>query len=351
MASTSAPSSTPTASGPVAAVRSLRKSYQGKRVALDGIDLDVERAAITALTGPNGSGKTTLLRILAGRLAPDSGTVSVLGVDPGVDSPWLRSRLGFVSQDIALDPEMTGAQLMRLFAVLYGVPRRQLGPRIERLAQSLELASHLDMRVSAYSGGLRRRLHLALGLLHEPQVLLLDEPTAGLDPAGRAFLWSLLKVLAEGSASVVVITHDLGEVERHCQRVAVLGEGRLLAHGSPVELVRAHARRTVKVTLAAAVPPPSDPLFAGLGALPGVKAVHRRESELSIDVAEEHPAKERILALLSERGLDVRGFQVEPPDLASAYFQLTGVAVEQHERPARLPRAGGRRSKNREAAS
>lgn len=350
MASTSAPSSTPTASGPVAAVRSLRKSYQGKRVALDGIDLDVERAAITALTGPNGSGKTTLLRILAGRLAPDSGTVSVLGVDPGVDSPWLRSRMGFVSQDIALDPEMTGAQLMRLFAVLYGVPRRQLGPRIERLTQSLELASHLDVRVSAYSGGLRRRLHLALGLLHEPQLLLLDEPTAGLDPAGRAFLWSLLKVLAEGSASIVVITHDLGEVERHCQRVAVLGEGKLLAHGSPVELVRAHARRTVKIALTDA-PPPSDPLFAGLGALPGVKAVRRRDSELSIDVAAERPAKERILALLSERGLDVRGFQVEPPDLASAYFQLTGVAVEQHERPARRPGAGGQRSNNREAAS
>src|SRR6266851_5395128 len=345
MATTSAPSFTPTASGPVAAVRSLRKSYQGKRAALDGIDLDVERAAITALTGPNGSGKTTLLRILAGRLAPDSGTVTVLGVDPGVDSPWLRSHLGFVSQDIALDPEMTGAQLLKLFAILYGVPRRQLAARIERLTQSLELARHLEKRVSAYSGGLRRRLHLALGLLHEPQLLLLDEPTAGLDPAGRAFLWSLLKSLAEGSASIVVITHDLGEVERHCQRVAVLGEGKLLGYGSPVDLVRAHARRTVKVALAAA-PPPSDPVFAGLDALPGVEAVRRRESELSIDVAEEHPAKERILALLLENGLDVRGFQVEPPDLASAYFQLTGVAVERHERPAGGRGAGGQRSKN-----
>ncbi len=350
MATTSAPSFTPTASGPVAAVRSLRKSYQGKRAALDGIDLDVERAAITALTGPNGSGKTTLLRILAGRLAPDSGTVTVLGVDPGVDSPWLRSHLGFVSQDIALDPEMTGAQLLKLFATLYGVPRRQLAARIERLTQSLELARHLEMRVSAYSGGLRRRLHLALGLLHEPQLLLLDEPTAGLDPAGRAFLWSLLKSLAEGSASIVVITHDLGEVERHCQRAAVLGEGKLLGYGSPVDLVRAHARRTVKVALAAS-PPASDPLFAELGALPGVKAVRGHGFELSIDIVEEHPARERILAMLSERGLDVRSFQVEAPDLASAYFQLTGVAVEQHERPARGPGLRGqRRSKNREAS-
>ncbi len=345
MASTSAPSFTPTGSAPVAAVRSLRKSYQGKVVALDGIDLDVDRGAITALTGPNGSGKTTLLRILAGRLAPDSGTATVLGVDPTLDSSWLRSRLAFVSQDIALDPEMTGAQLLRLFGVLYGVPHGKFAGRIEQLTQSFELARHLERRVQAYSGGLRHRLHLALGLLNDPELLLLDEPTAGLDPAGRAFLWSLLKDLAEGSASIVVITHDLVEVERHCQRVAVLGGGKLLAYGSPLDLVRVHARRTVKVALAAS-PPPSDPLFEELAALPGVKAVRRHGADLSIDIAEEHPAKERTLAMLSERGVDVRSFQVEPPDLVSAYFQLTGVAVEQG-RPTR-PGSRVKRASHRE---
>ena len=242
---------------------------------------------------------------------------------------------------------MTGAQLLRLFAVLYAVPRDKMGARIDQLTQALELTRHLDMRVQAYSGGLRRRLHLALGLLHEPQLLLLDEPTAGLDPAGRAFLWSLLKSLAEASTSIVVITHDLVEVERHCRNVAVLGEGKLLAYGSPLGLVREHARRSLKVVLAGD-PPASDPFFEELAALPLVTAVRRNGSELSIEILEEHPVKEQILSMLSARGLDVSRFQVAPPDLAGAYFQLTGVSVEQ-ERAAK-PASRARRSQKREAS-
>src|SRR5262252_1459127 len=249
-ASMSAPSSMPTDSGELATVRSLRKSYPGGVVALDGIDLDLDPSSITALTGPNGSGKTTLLRILAGRLAPTSGTAIVLGVDPTASSNGLRRRLSFVSQELALDPEMTGAQTLRLFAVLYGLPSVSIGARVDELARSLELTRHLAMPVHAYSGGLRRRLHLALGLLHDPELLLLDEPTAGLDPAGRAFLWALLKQWAEHSRSVVVVTHDLSEIERHCHRVAVMRGGKVLAFSSPQAAVRQHGRRLLKIELA-----------------------------------------------------------------------------------------------------
>jgi len=349
MVSTSAPSSMPTDSGLVATVRSLRKSYPGGIVALDGIDLDLTAKSITALTGPNGSGKTTLLRILAGRVAPSSGTVIVLGVDPAGDSVSLRRRVSFMSQEVALDPEMTGAQTLRLFTVLYGVPRRKIAARISELAQSLELKRHLPVRVQAYSGGLRRRLHLALGLLNDPELLLLDEPTAGLDPGGRAFLWALLKKLTERSASIAVITHDLDEVTRHCHRVAVIGGGKLLACASPQTVVRDYARRMLRITLATDVRV-SDPALAQLAELPSVNALRVRGSELSMEILDEHPAKERILSVLSSGNIDVRSFQVQEPDLASAYFSLTGETAEEQSRRS-ADGAGGRRAQDREAAS
>jgi len=339
----------PTDSSLVATVRSLRKSYPGGIVALDGVDLDLSARSITALTGPNGSGKTTLVRILAGRVAPSSGTVMVLGADPAGDSVSLRRRVSFVSQELALDPEMTGAQTLRLFAALYGFPRRKIAARIDELAQSLELKRHLTIRVQAYSGGLRRRLHLALGLLDDPELLLLDEPTAGLDPAGRAFLWALLKRLAERSASIAVITHDLDEVARHCHRVAVIGNGKLLACASPQTVVRDHARRMLRVTLATDAHL-SDPTLARLTELPSVKNLRVRGPELSMEIFDEHPAKERILSMLSSGNIDMRSFQVQEPDLASAYFRLTGEIAEEQSRL--LPgSARGRHTRDGEAAS
>ncbi len=347
MASTSALSFMPTGSGPVASVRSLGKRYPGGVVALDGVELELSAGSITALIGPNGSGKTTLLRILAGRLAPTSGTANVLGVDPAANPTWLRRRVGFISQEVALDPEMTGGQTLRLFAVLYGVPDGIVAAKVDELAQSLELARHLPIRVQAYSGGLRRRLHLALGLLHEPQLLLLDEPTAGLDPAGRAFLWGLLRGLAERSASIAVITHDLEEVERHCDRVAVIKSGKLLACAPPRRVVRDHARRMLKIQIGDETP--SESALSELTKLPEVKALRLQGSELSIEILEERPAKERVLSLLSSKNVDVRGFQVQEANLASAYFRLTGVRPEEEPRP--LPGgAGGGRTADREVA-
>jgi len=337
----------PTDSGQVATVRSLRKSYPGGVVALDGVDLDLDSNSVTALTGPNGSGKTTLLRILAGRLAPTSGTAIVLGVDPAASSSLLRRRLSFVSQELALDPEMTGAQTLRLFAVLYGLPRGSIGARVDELARSLELMGHLAMPVHAYSGGLRRRLHLALGLLQEPELLLLDEPTAGLDPAGRAFLWGLLKRLAERSRSVVVITHDLGEVERHCDRVAVMLGGKILAFSSPQVVVRQHARRMLQIELAEDVAA-TDTRLANLRQILGAKFLAVQRTKLSVQLDDPHSELDRILAMLAAQHLEARAFQVHEPDLATAYFGLTGVSAEEPPTRRGEPGAGRRRGENGE---
>jgi len=209
--------------------------------ALSGVDLDLPHGAITALLGVNGAGKTTLLRLLAGLLPPSAGEVSVLGCErPAAASPRrsraLRRRLSYVSQELALDPEMTGRETLALFATLNGVARRERGRRVDALARAFGTLEPLARPVAAWSGGQKRRLHLAAGMLHDPELLLLDEPTAGLDVPGVDFLWAELTRRAREGAAVVVATHDLPAAERHADFVVILDRGRVAAAGPPGEL-------------------------------------------------------------------------------------------------------------------
>jgi ABC-2 type transport system ATP-binding protein len=211
--------------------------------ALRGVDLTLRRGTLTALVGANGSGKTTLLRILAGIVAPSAGEVEVLGVPrPARSRPStlraLRRRVSYLSQGPALDPEMTGAEILALMATLHGVPRRERKGRVAELADAFGVTGHLGRRVGTWSGGLRRRLHLAAGMVRDPVLLLLDEPTAGLDPEGRRILWADLEARAAGGGAVAVVTHDLEAAERSAGQVAILDQGALAAVGSPEELRR-----------------------------------------------------------------------------------------------------------------
>ena len=229
--------------GEASSVRRAGKSYASTRVLAD-VDLDLPRGSITVLLGPNGAGKTTLLRILAGILPPSEGTVEVLGIaDPARAGrkalSELRRRTGYVPQEVALDPEMTGSETLALLAALHGVERAVRAGRIAELATAFRTTAHMPRPVASWSGGLKRRLHLAAGMIHDPDLLLLDEPTAGLDPEGCDALWAELARRAGAGRAVAVVTHDLAAAERHAHRVALLDGGRLLAAGSPAEL---HAR-------------------------------------------------------------------------------------------------------------
>jgi ABC-2 type transport system ATP-binding protein len=235
------------AAGSAAAARARGVAHRfGGTTALAGVDLELRRGEITALVGANGSGKTTLLRILAGILEPTAGEVEVLGIGRPAQSHRgtrhalrraLRQRLSYVSQDPALDPEMTGGEILALAAALYGTPRRRRRQQVAELAAGFGVESHLSRPVSAWSGGLRRRLHLAAGMIHDPELLLLDEPTAGLDPEGRRLLWADLEARAQRGRTVAVVTHDLAAAERHAGTVAILDRGALVAVGSPAELL------------------------------------------------------------------------------------------------------------------
>jgi ABC-2 type transport system ATP-binding protein len=250
--------------------------------ALRDVDLTLRNGTITALVGANGSGKTTLLRILAGIVAPSEGEVEVLGVPRPARSGRstlraLRRRVSYLSQDPALDPEMTGREVLSLLATLHGVTGRERERRVAELADGFGVTGHLGRRVGTWSGGLRRRLHLAAGLVLDPALLLLDEPTAGLDPEGRRLLWADLEARAAGGAAVAVVTHDLAAAERSAGQVAILDRGTVAAAGSPeelrgadgdglVDLAEAYRRLTGREA-AELLPPPRD----GRGGWPGRK--------------------------------------------------------------------------------
>ena len=327
-----------------AVARALTKRYANGVIALDQLDLDIGRASITALIGNNGSGKTTFLKILAGLLTPDSGSAQALGRDPATRATWLRARLGYVSQAVELDPEMTAWETLSLFATLYGLPRATCHALIAALAESFGLAEHLPRLVSTFSGGLRQRLHLALGVLHEPELLLLDEPTAALDPAGRSFVWHFLQRLRNEGRTIVVVSHDLAEVSQHCQAIALLHKGRLLASGSPADVIAAHANWRLEVELAG-VEQDTTP-FQQLVSLPGVKSVSVRERRVVAEFAEREASvvqrvTEAILQQLVHLNAGVLGHGLRPPDLASAYFNLTGAAIEEAKQSGRVESGTG----------
>jgi ABC-2 type transport system ATP-binding protein len=311
---------------PAASLRSVSFVYPGGAEALRDVELDLPRRGVTAVLGPNGSGKTTLLALLAGRLSPTSGSVRLLGTDPARHGRRISGQLSLLTQDPALDPEMTGSETLRLFATLYGLPARDRGARLRELVLAFGLGEHQDRRVSAYSGGLRQRLHLAVGMVHDPEVALLDEPTSGLDPAGRAELWRALVRRGEAGRTAVVVTHDVEGTERAAGRVVVLDRGRVVAHGSPEEIRSAHAAPRVTVQLETPAPDPDD-LGLRLGRLEGVRRARCEGGAVTVDGSGTEVPKEAILALLLERRARVRSLEVLPADLSSAYFNLTGQAA------------------------
>jgi ABC-2 type transport system ATP-binding protein len=217
-------------------VQSLVKTF-GDVTAVDGISFDVRAGEIFAFLGPNGAGKTTTIQMLTTLLRPTSGTMALDGLDPVTRPRDVRRRFGIVFQDPSLDHELTAHENMELHGVLYHVPRRTRGPRIEALLRLFELWERRHARVKTFSGGMKRRLEIARGLLHTPKILFLDEPTLGLDPQSRNQLWTHVRHLNETEGvTVFLTTHYMGEAERVAHRIAIIDHGRLVAQGSPEEL-------------------------------------------------------------------------------------------------------------------
>jgi ABC-2 type transport system ATP-binding protein len=221
----------------VLTVTSLRKSY-GDRVAVDGLSFEVGAGETFGLLGPNGAGKTTTMSLVTGLLVPDGGAVSLAGGPP--TAPEVRRKLGLAPQALALYPELTAEENLRFFGRLYGLGGATLPARVGAALALAGLRDRRHDRVSSFSGGMQRRLNLACALVHDPQVILLDEPTAGVDPQSRLHLFEAIEKLEADGRTIVYTSHLMEEVERLCDRIAIMDHGRLLALGTLEELLGAH---------------------------------------------------------------------------------------------------------------
>jgi ABC-2 type transport system ATP-binding protein len=215
--------------------RKLSRSF-GKLIAVDDLDLDVGNE-IFGLLGPNGAGKSTTVMMLTTLMKPSSGTAKVCGYDVLKDSKKVRSKISYVPQDMAVDRKLTGRENVMLYAKLYGIPNRNL--KVDEALEMLGLLDRAGDLVATYSGGMRRRLELAQALVHEPEVLFLDEPTLGLDVSGRKRIWEHIRMLKAEGMTIFMTTHYLEEAEKYCNRVAIIDKGRIAAVGTPEKLVNA----------------------------------------------------------------------------------------------------------------
>jgi len=224
--------------------RSLVKRY-GDFTAVDGIDLDVPPGESFGLLGPNGAGKSSTMRMIGGVSRRTSGELTVLGLDPDVDGPAVRAGLGVVPQDDTLDSELTVRDNLRVYGRYFGLSRAECRERAERLLAFAHLEERAGAKVEEISGGMRRRLTIARALISDPHVLLLDEPTTGLDPQARNLLWDRLFRLKEQGTTLILTTHYMDEAEQLCDRIVVVDQGRIMAEGSPAQLIREHVSREV----------------------------------------------------------------------------------------------------------
>jgi len=216
-------------------LRDLFKSYGPVR-ALDGLSLKVPKGSLYGLLGPNGAGKSTAIRIICTLLAPDSGHVEVGGRDVLLEEKEIRQSLGYVAQDVAIDKILTGRELLQLQGDLYHLNKNYKKKRIEELIQRLEMNEWIDRRCGSFSGGMKRRLDLASGLLHEPELLILDEPTVGLDIESRSVIWGLLKELRNNETTILLSSHYLEEVDELADEMAIIDKGKVIASGKPDDL-------------------------------------------------------------------------------------------------------------------
>ena len=307
-------------------LRELTKAY-GDVTALAGLDLDVPDSCLYGLLGPNGAGKTTTLRILATLLAPDAGRVWIDGIDALRDPRAVRQRLGYVAQEVAIDKILTGRELLQLQGDLFHLPKQLRNERIDDLIDRLAMDGWVDRRCGTYSGGMRRRLDLAAGLLHRPKLLVLDEPTVGLDIESRAAIWDLLRQLVREGTGVLLSSHYLEEVEALADRMAIIDAGRVIAEGTPEGLKQTLGgdRVTLRIReFSDAIE--AERVSALLQPLQGVQqVVVNRAQGYSLNlVVDGDPVVETMRRCLAAEGLPVFALAQSRPSLDDVYLQATG---------------------------
>ena len=310
-------------------IQGLGKSF-GELIALDGLDLTVPAGTVFGLLGPNGAGKTTLVRILATLLAPSRGQAAILGHVVIREPLAVRRRIGLSGQFAAVDEELTGRENVEMIARLYRLPRDEARRRASEVLERFELVEAADRRVATYSGGMRRRLDLAAGLIGMPPVVLLDEPTTGLDPRSRQELWRIVGELRRDGTTVLLTTQYLEEADRLAQQIGVVDRGRIVAQGTAAELKAAVGATILSVRLAdPAAARDASAALAGLGAAeqPHVDAA---DGEIRLAVEDPRASADAVRRLDALR-FGIAAIELVQPTLDDVFLSLTGHPAE--ERP------------------
>ncbi len=304
-------------------VRDLRRSF-GALQAVRGVSFTVARGETYGLLGPNGAGKTTTISMVAGILRRDGGAVALDGEPVAATSVAARRSIGLVPQDLAIYPDLNARENLAFFGRLYGLGGKELARRCDAVLDTVGLRDRAGQLVREYSGGMKRRLNIAAGLLHEPKLLILDEPTVGVDPQSRNAILETIELLADGGLAVLYTTHYMEEAERLCDRIGIVDDGRLVAEGTRAELVRlVGGEDDVRVSA-------TGNLAAAAERVRGVEGVSRA------DVADEGlrlAAKgasgllTRLVHALDAPGVNVTGIEVREPDLEAVFLSLTGKAL------------------------
>jgi ABC-2 type transport system ATP-binding protein len=310
----SSSSATSIAEPPPLRVNALVKRF-GALTAVDSVTLDVRRGECLGLLGPNGAGKSTLIRSIVGRVIPDAGTISVFGV--AADSTKARNALGWIPQELALYPRLTCRENLQSFGRYHGVGGAGLEAAIKRCLDWATLTDRADELVKNLSGGMKRRLNMAAGLIHEPRLVLMDEPTVGVDPQSRNHIFEMIEKLRDGGISIIYTTHYMEEAERLCDRIAIIDHGKIIAEGTNAELVQNTFGSRSQV-------------LARFGEHDGRLAdwVAERGGQVSDGVAQftiEHPTEiANILEVSAKAGFELLDLSLRKPNLESVFLQLTG---------------------------
>lgn len=314
-------------STPAIHVQGLGKTY-GSVTAIQDISFSVAEGEIFGLLGPNGAGKSTTLRILITTLHPTTGTVSVLGHDVMKEPDTVRSLIGYVPQERAIDRFLTGREHLELLGDLYHLDKTEAKKRIQQLLQLVDLESHADRAAKTYSGGMKRKLDIACGLLPHPKILFLDEPTLGLDVQSRLKVWDYVRQLKSQGMTIVMTTNYLEEADQLCDRLAIIDNGRIRIIGSPKELKAGLGGDSLTLTVEESKTPHLDRLASGLKSLACIKDLQVRTQGLEIRVDSPEKSLPAVLEVAGQVDCLIEGIEYHRPRLEDVFVAHTGHSMK-----------------------
>jgi ABC-2 type transport system ATP-binding protein len=322
------PAQPPIATELAVAAHGLVRTF-GDFTAVAGIDLAVRAGEIYGFLGPNGAGKSTTMRVLCTLIAPSGGRASVAGFDVGTHPEEVRLRIGVALQDAALDPKQTGLELLRLQGRLYGLTRAEVEQRLVALADLIDIGDAIGQMIGTYSGGMKRRLDLAAALIHNPDVLFLDEPTTGLDPLSRSKVWEEVHRLNDQLGMTIFLTTQyLEEADELADRVGIISAGRIVAEGTPTELKRSIGEDVI----VAGIDGDGAAALRAVNGLAGVSTADLHGDQLTIAVADGAAAISPVAVALSSGGVAVRYLTLRTPSLDDVFLELTGNRIQEDDR-------------------